>query len=353
MFVCSDSVTSVGVMDTSTESGSVFEEREYFSRSRYEARAGMETSDFRFKFIVQNSSTTSHYSSIQSTRSVFSISSHKTVHSEYSFVYSKYSRDSRKSYTNTVGSYESTKSTQTELFEDGSHDRPYFSGTWQICKEFTSQGGTLRAPRSDVRVEIPEDAVEEDIYVLLKGAICTDLDSVHRNFQLPDSEYIMSPVAEYSAGRGFQFQKPVRVVLRHFLPPTFSKDNVKVYQCRLLESGDWTIQALHLEEKDNRRRLLTWKEYVQQTGVFYFAENSEIHVLTNHFSLYFCTDCGTNYPPPELWLEVHARHVIKEADERQVDVRLDIWDRRLQVQDFRQVGDVSGALNMGRCEPQV
>ena len=242
---------------------------------------------------------------------------------------------------NTFRLYESCTSTQTDFSDQEDDDRPYFSDAWQIREEFTSHGGTLQSPLSDVRVQIPAAAIQEGMYVLLKGAICTDLDFVHRNLQLPDNEYIMSPVAEYSAAvqHGFRFQKPVRVVLPHFLRPSFSKGNVKVYQCRILESGDWTIETLPLEDKDNLlRRPSNQNGFPQPTGVFYLAANSEIHIWTSHFSVYFCTDCGTGYPPPELRVEVHAKHVAMDADQRQVDVRLDIWDSRLQIQDFRNVG---------------
>ncbi|XP_070209267.1 uncharacterized protein [Littorina saxatilis] len=254
----------------------------------------------------------------------------KTSQTGYSLNLDKLQENNRTSFPNTIGSFESIASTQTEYLDSSVNVAPMFSDTWQVREEFNSSGGFFRGPESDVRLEIPAGAVEDNLHVLIKGAVCTDLEHVHRSFRLPENEYIASVVAEYFAGDGFQFQKHVRIVLPHFLPPTFCKEKVKVYQCYVTASGDWVQQILPLEEKDNARRSSLKNEQLQREAVFYFAEKNEIHILTTHFSVYFCTDCGTDYPPPELFLEVHGRH-----SHQQVDMRLYIWDSRLNIEDFR------------------
>ena len=214
---------------------------------------------------------------------------------------------------------------------------PLFSQTWQFSAVITSQGGTLQGQQSDVRVVIPSKAVEKNCNVLALGAICTDLETVHTYFKLPEEEYIASPVAEYFAEPDFPFQTPVRIILPHFLHPNFSEDSVKVYQCYRSESGDWIVETLPMEDKKNLQQSSIQTGHSQRRGIFCFAENREIHILTNHFSVYWCTDCKTNYSSPELFLKVYAKHTEETCDERQVDIRLDIWDSRLRIQDFPNV----------------
>ena len=263
---------------------------------------------------------------------------------------------SEDSYSESVGSYGASKyienqkayaanisepcqvsvQTQTSHYNVEPFPDPRFCDTWQEWDEVTSHGGSFTHPGSHIRLHIPAQAVEEGASVTVSKAVCTDLDLVHRQFRLPQDEFIMSPVVEYHAGQNFRFQKPVLLALPHFLPPTFSQNKVKVYRCYRSESGQWTVETVQQHQKDN---LQSARQNQDHTGSFCFAENKEIHISTTHFSIYFCTDCGKEYPPPDLYMEVYAKCEVKQSGEKTASVRLYIWDNRIRIEDFKKVGN--------------
>ena len=224
---------------------------------------------------------------------------------------------------------------KTILCAAGGIPKPLLCDAWQERDEVTSHGGSFTHPGSDIRLHIPAQAVEEGASVTVSKAVCTDLDLVHREFHLPQDEFIMSPVVEYHAGQNFRFQRPVLLALPHFLSPTFSQNKVKVYRCYRSESGQWTVETVQQHQKDN---LQYTRQNLDHTGSFCFAENKEIHISTTHFSIYFCTDCGKVYPPPDLFMDVYAMSKMKQCGGRVANVRLDIWDSRVYIEDFKRVG---------------
>nr|KAG5689786.1 hypothetical protein BaRGS_011587 [Batillaria attramentaria] len=72
---------------------------------------------------------------------------------------------------------------------------------------------------SDIILDVPPNAVEEDLQVTIHTAVCTDVDRVRRVLKLSEDECVSSPVAEYWAGHEFRFKKRVTITLPHFLPP--------------------------------------------------------------------------------------------------------------------------------------
>ncbi|KAK7473950.1 hypothetical protein BaRGS_00034779 [Batillaria attramentaria] len=96
---------------------------------------------------------------------------------------------------------------------------PIFSRRWEAVSRFSNSGGTFRKSGSDVILDVPRNAVEEDLQVTIHTAVCTDTDRVRRVLKLPEDECVSSPVAEYWAGHEFRFKKPVTITLPHFLPP--------------------------------------------------------------------------------------------------------------------------------------
>jgi hypothetical protein len=233
-----------------------------------------------------------------------------------------------------MASYESTTATQTDN-SNKFEEMPQFCPNWQFDGLFTAHGGTLKGANSDVRLEIPAKSTGNDS-VLIKGAVYTDLNAAHEHLGLPQEERIVTPVVEYFAGKGFRFQQPVRVVLPHFMSPNASSDKVRAYVCQRSSSGSWSVTPLRLESKSNEDPKNGHKP---ETGVFYLAENNEIHVKTDHFSVYFCTECGTEFSTPNLTCKVFAKYTERETedDESLVGIRLDIWDSRHKIKDFLHV----------------
>ena len=222
--------------------------------------------------------------------------------------------------------------TQTSNDRNDAVPEPLINDTWQENHEVTAEGGVLTYPDSDVRLEIPPSAVEDDVRARVSMAVCADLDFMHQKLHLSENEFIASPVVELHASGNLQFQKSVQLTLPHFLPPTFSRDKVKVYQGSWSDSEGWMIKELQQASKNN---LEHESHNLPQAGIFYVAGNREIYVFKTHFSIYFiCIDCEKEYPPPELFLEVYAKYEQNENGQRKVNTRLYIWDSRVFITDF-------------------
>lgn len=266
--------------------------------------------------------------------------------------------------------------------------KPVFSEVWQFSEQFSSHGGQLQGPDSDVILSIPETAIndisdkesshgvsssspspsditsgiksndseKQDVTtgvtdqndqvakgVRIYGAISTDLETVQRKLRLASTETISSPVAEYFAGENFTFHQPVCISLPHFLPPDINTSDVRVYQFHTDNTGEIVVERLTLskpndntpEERSDEPDSSIADDVVKRTGVFYFSEKGEINILTDHFSGYLCTQCKQELDPPHLRLRLYGRHI--QRNTRDVDLTLFIWDRRLDIRDFRKV----------------
>nr|KAG5687212.1 hypothetical protein BaRGS_006833 [Batillaria attramentaria] len=204
---------------------------------------------------------------------------------------------------------------------------PVFSEDWQTCEHFSNAGGQLKAEDSDVILHVPEDAVPPGpTCTTVRGAVSTDLTIIHKELSLNENETIASPVVEYFAGRNHRFLRPVRIVLPHCLPPSYSQDKVRVYRFHRDSFGCTKVEKLDPLKADED----------SQTGYFLVPETREVHILTYHFTGYFCTYCNVEKEPPFLRLRLYGKHLHRRT--RDVDLWLFIWDTRLDVRDFRKAG---------------
>ena len=83
--------------------------------------------------------------------------------------------------------------------------------------------------------------------------------------------------------------------------------------------------------------VFTLDDFVLQGGIFYFNKRNQIVVVTTHFSGYFCAYCEANKLPMELNVVLFARDVLKNRGQRVIDMRLELWDKRLECKDFEKV----------------
>nr|KAG5693877.1 hypothetical protein BaRGS_009933 [Batillaria attramentaria] len=212
--------------------------------------------------------------------------------------------------------------------------KPMFSQDWQFSEKFASTGGWLGGGRSDVWLQVPEGTITEGSQVTIKRAVSTRLDEIENklNRKLQKDEYIASPVVEYDAGPKFVSKKPMCIVLPHFLNSL--NEPVNVYRVRRKKGRGYILQTLKQVGRDELNEESA-QASIASTGVYYFGDKGRIHILTCHFSGYFCTHCGENFTSPELHLEVHAKYS-SERKRPVAEVRLDIWDSRFNIQDFRQ-----------------
>lgn len=231
---------------------------------------------------------------------------------------------------NLLKTYTVTSCTQTASPDSGDVSRPVLGPPWGRKQVFSYAGGFLQEEKSDVQLHVPVGAVEKATTVEILSMISTDLDDAYRAMPLPGDEYIISPVVEYFAGHDFLFLKPVHILLPVFLPTNCSEDEISVYTFNRHVLGHIELTKLRLQSKDNTERDQT------QSGTYYFAEKNRIVVVIDHFSGCFCT-CKAELSPQHLNLVMFGIDAPKDQGGREVHVRLEIWDNRLDIKDFEKV----------------
>ncbi|XP_070191851.1 uncharacterized protein [Littorina saxatilis] len=251
------------------------------------------------------------------------------------FTENLYKEEMKDLYVNLMDTYITSSWTQTSPKEDEKPPRPCFSADWQISKEFSSMGGSLQKEASDVRLEIPAEAVPVSTFVTIKGAISVDIAQVYRKLELCEREYVVSPIAEYNVSRGFVFQCQVQIFLPNFLPQGFRPESVNLYRFNCDHFGNFSYEKLPLRGKDNLDESHDYQN-MPPSNCFYFGNDGQICILTSHFSGYVCTYCRGEFPACDLHVEVYAKHEEKDRGGRQAKVRLEIWDSRLFIKDFRE-----------------
>ena len=224
----------------------------------------------------------------------------------------------------TKGGNPSSSSTQT--FSKDDVPTPIISDSWQYSKEVSSKGGVVQKINSDVRLEIPDGAIERGTDVTIYGAVNTDLQMTSRKLELPKGENIISPVAEFCAGPNLGFIKEVLITLPLLLPSTSKKDKICVYQFDCNQEGQVQLRKLELRESASKL----------ESGTYCFEQGNKIIIAVNHFSGVLCTRCGSECSPPDLYLDLFAGCLQKSEKQWDVDVQLEIWDN--DIKDFREVG---------------
>ena len=215
--------------------------------------------------------------------------------------------------------------------------KPSVSSASKFQGKFGSRGGTLKGKNSDVELRIPAGTIKDSEVVTIAGTVSIDLALAHEKWKLPEKRYIASPVVEYFAcGKptDFRFERPVEIILPHFLPPKAKEMCVAVYQVTDCQQNGYEVKEL---EPISKSQLQETSE--RQAASYYLGEDNKIHVFVDHFSA-FCAavTCEGVCPPDDLCLDLYARHLKKEDGSRVVNVRLEIRNSRLKlIKDFEKV----------------
>ncbi|KAK7482134.1 hypothetical protein BaRGS_00026599 [Batillaria attramentaria] len=125
----------------------------------------------------------------------------------------------------------------------------------QFTGKLTSDGGEFQAD-SDVKLIVPKNAIPPGKKITVWGAVCVDLDFVHKRCCLKDDEIVVSPAVEYLTKKGFTFQKPVQIQLPHFAPDSSSPYTIRVYQFHKQDDGEIYIQEL--EQEGSESLMASW-----------------------------------------------------------------------------------------------
>ena len=226
---------------------------------------------------------------------------------------------------------------------------PIVSVQWQASWTVRPEGGCFRKTGSDVILQVPPDAVQEDGGVVVHAAICADVGRIRRLLNLSDDEQIVTPLAEYWAGQDFRFQNPVSITLPHFLPPDYDPDLVRVYH--VTRTHDGRIIPTRINEdpetgkvpEDGATTLDDSDVRLEEKhpGCIQ-SEESHIHLCTDHFSGYVCTYCDKEVetygrPRPQLYVMGSGSLTATPDSRYDLDVFAHVWDGRIKVADCRQV----------------
>lgn len=204
---------------------------------------------------------------------------------------------------------------------------PIFRDHWQDCVRFTTEGGRLQRQGSDVVLQVPAGAIEDNKKVTVYSAICTEDNYIKYKLKLPPTETIVSPLAEFWAGPDFRFQKHVQLTLPTCLPSEYDINLLHVY-----------CISQNPEGQEDFSKLKRWDQLSETPGnkstEAYFAvnEGGRVEVMTSHFSGYVCTYCGLCL---NIGLEVYESHK-QENGSLNVSIVTHFWDK-LHLKDFREV----------------
>ena len=226
---------------------------------------------------------------------------------------------------------------------------PIVSVHWQASWTVRPEGGCFRKTGSDVILQVPPEAVQEDGGVVVHAAICADVGRIRRLLNLSDDEQIVTPLAEYWAGQDFRFQNPVSITLPHFLPPEYDPDLVRVYH--VTRTHDGRIIPTRINEdpetgkvpEDGATTLDDSDVRLEEKhpGCIQ-SEESHIQLCTDHFSGYVCAYCDKESkkygrPRPQLYVMGSGSLTATPDSRCHLDVFSHVWDERIKVADCRQV----------------
>ena len=263
---------------------------------------------------------------------------------------------------------------------------PVVSTFWQTSQKFDSQGGTLHMPGSDVKLHVPPDAVFRFSCMDVRSAVCADVDRIYHALKSPHDQHIVSPLAEFQTDHDVKFQHPVCITLPHCLPKDFEFHLVYVYCLSRPPNGNVKITRIRWKPDDKTQQedifsnelkdsdgTLTQKEkdvdekmstetdksthllpeekigvkympqpdddgcVFEEKGYFQVSAEGQVFVITDHFSGYVCTYCGHSQGPPEFMVMAYGSHIRTSEGVRYASVDLHIWDKRIEIADFRKV----------------
>ncbi|XP_025083117.1 uncharacterized protein LOC112557460 isoform X2 [Pomacea canaliculata] len=208
---------------------------------------------------------------------------------------------------------------------DDTFSSPIFSDHWQVRGCFSAAGGRLQKQGSDVVLQVPAGAIEDNTKVTVHAAVCANDVYIKHKLQLPSTETIVSPLAEFKAGHDFCFQNHIQITL----PTCLSSD----YDVNLLHV--YCITHGGQEEEINISKIQRLQDMTEAPDkealevYFYVNEERQVEVMTSHFSGYVCTYCGLCQ---NIGLEVYASPTYDD-ESVQVSVIAQLWDK-IHIQTF-------------------
>ena len=216
---------------------------------------------------------------------------------------------------------------------------PVFCSQWDLIGHFDRAGGILRKEKSDVILEVPRDAIPRDsLNVEVYMSVCVDIDRIKKSFNLPESDFIASPMVEFSAGKDSPFQRPVQITLPHCLHPDADPDEVVVYRATKNIKGETVLNKLkkHQPQEPNSNLGFSQKG-TENEATYYVSDDWNLFIQTDCFSGYVvCAHCKRkNKGCQTLMLAGSGTNQFKDGTSLQTaSVHVHIWDRRYTIRDY-------------------
>ncbi|XP_070191881.1 uncharacterized protein [Littorina saxatilis] len=244
---------------------------------------------------------------------------------------------------NLLSSYSAARTTQTDRDPVQSVPPPVFckESSWQISGSFNSSGGFLQKAKSDVIVNVPQNAVPRGMYVDVYKSVCADVEHIQRALKLQDTHFVASPLAEFWAGEGFRFHKPVQITLPHCLPKGVDPSEVIVYRATKNLNGKIVLQEVpNRQQQDSRaNNLQTSRTKMHSPAVessYGISDDNKLLINTDGFSGYVCVHCKrkNKSSPTLLFVGAGANKSKANILLQTASIHVHVWDERLDVRDF-------------------
>ena len=217
---------------------------------------------------------------------------------------------------------------------------PAFCSEWELIGHFDQAGGILRKAKSDVILKVPPDAIPRDsLNVDVYMSVCVDIDRIKKSFNLPESDFIASPMVEFSAGKDFRFQRPVQITLPHCLHPDADPDEVVVYRATKNINGETVLNILkkHQPQEPKPSNLGFSRRHTENEATYYVSDDGNVFIQTDCFSGFVvCAHCKRkNKGCQTLMLAGSGTNQFKDGTSLQTaSVHVHIWDRRYTIRDY-------------------
>ena len=217
---------------------------------------------------------------------------------------------------------------------------PVFCSQWDLIGHFDRAGGILRKEKSDVILEVPPDAIPRDsLNVDVYMSVCVDIERIKKSFNLPESDFIASPMVEFSAGKDYPFQRPVQITLPHCLHPDADPDEVVVYRATKNIKGETVLNKLkkYQPQEPKPSNLDVSLRHTESEATYCVPDDKNLFIQTDCFSGFVvCARCKRkNKGCQTLMLAGSGTNQFKDGTSLQTaSVHVHIWDRRYTIRDY-------------------
>ncbi|XP_046553034.1 uncharacterized protein LOC124262582 isoform X2 [Haliotis rubra] len=225
---------------------------------------------------------------------------------------------------NVYGNLFTSKGTQTKYNHENT--RTIFGYEWNKSADFTSMGGLLAIPKSDITLEVPRDAVPKGESVCVQAFVSPEF----HNLQpfMDDDEVVVSPVGEFQMSCKRKWYRHVKIHI-----PCIQRNPKETFRVRFFQkdsSGNVEFGDVPVKEDGLNQEL------------YYVKKENHVEIFTVHFTGFFCSVCGHTCPLDLLALVFgcYGRHG------NEAWITLVVGDRRNSIPEVRQkIIDKEKALN--------